>query len=213
MKVAVSILSSDYSEEETILKINSTDADYLHVDVMDGHFVSSITNFEYLNLSNKPLDVHLMVSRPFEYISKYANMIGTKYITIHVELEDNLEDLLKFIKSFGINCGLAINPDTNLSTLTPYYSLIDQILVMSVQPGKGGQTLIESTLDKLIELARIREEHGYNFIINVDGGINADTILKVHGADMVVSGSYICKSEDYQDRIDKIRVFKPDKKC
>lgn len=213
MKVAVSILSSDYSEEETILKINETDAEYVHVDVMDGHFVKSITNYEHLNESKKPFDVHLMVSRPFEYISKYASLPQTEFVTIHVEIEDNLHDLLDYIKSRGLKCGLAVNPDTPLERLEPYYSEVDQVLIMTVVPGKGGQKMIESVIPKIEELVRLREENGYKYIINVDGGVNGDTVEKVIQSDMVVSGSFVCKSEDYQGQIKQLRLSKGKKKC
>lgn len=213
MKVAVSILSSNYSEEETIEKINKTDAEYIHVDVMDGHFVDNVTNFEYLNESEKPLDVHLMVSRPFEYISKYSQFNKTDAIVIHAELEDNLNDLLDYIKSLGLKCGLAISPETSLDALEPYYEKIDEVLVMTVKPGYGGQAMIESVLDKIEELFHIRKEKNLNFRIVVDGGVNGDTINKVGLADIVVSGSFICKSENYQSRINKLRLSKNVKKC
>lgn len=207
MKVAVSILSSDYDEETTIKKINQTDAEYLHLDIMDGHFVMNKTpEHEYLNESEKPIDVHLMVSRPFEYISKLAALAQTSGITIHVELEDDLTSLLKYIKSFKKECGLAINPSTSVDALKPYLNLVDIVLVMSVEPGKGNQEMIEGCTNKIDELIKLRMEHGYKFKIIVDGGVNDKTIKKVELADVVVSGVFICKSEDYQSKINQLRL-------
>jgi len=208
MKIAVSILSSNYNEEETILKINETDADFLHVDVMDGHFVSAKTPaYEYLHLSTKPLNVHLMVSRAFDYISKYSVM-NTESITIHVELEDDIKSLLEYIKSRGIKCGLAINPETPISVLENYLDILDEILIMTVNPGQGGQKLIEEVIPKIDNLKNIREQRNYKYQIFVDGGINDSTIKSVINADSVISGSYICKSENYQQQIDKLRLLK-----
>ncbi len=206
MKIAVSILSSNYSEEETIKKINETDADYIHVDVMDSTFVLGKTpKREFLHTSRKPLDVHLMVSSPFDFITSFA-LLNTEAITIHVELEDDIEGLLNYIKSCGIKCGLALNPETSPKAVSPYISLIDEVLVMTVTPGKGGQELMDSTLYKIDILNEMKKEYKKDFKIIVDGGINGDTIKKVLKADVCVSGSFICKSEDFQERIDKLRL-------
>lgn len=209
MKLAISILSSNYDEKETIRRINETDAEYIHVDVMDGHFVANRTKkYEFLSESEKPLDVHLMVSRPFEYILKYSSLPNTEAITIHVELEDRLDELLNYIRERGLKCGLAINPSTSLEELEDYYDLIDEVLVMTVEPGKGGQKMLESVLEKLQQLVDIRNSGNYNFQIIVDGGVNADTIDNVSMADIVVSGSYVCKSDNYQERINQLRLSK-----
>ncbi len=206
MKIAVSILSSDYSEEETILRINETDAEYLHLDIMDGHFVPEKTpKMEFLHLSRKPLNVHLMVSRPFTHISKYAAM-GAETISISFEIGDDIREILKYIKSLGVECGLAIKPATKVSELEEYFDILDEVIVMTVEPGKGGQKMLCENVEKIDELRTIRKEKGYNFKIMVDGGVNADTIGKVKDADIVVAGSFICKSEDFQTQIDRLRL-------
>lgn len=209
MKIAVSFLSSNYDEAESIRRLNETDADYLHLDVADGHFVNNKTpEFTHLAESKKPLDIHLMVSNAFEYISKYASLDNTENITIHVELEDDLKSLLNYIKSRGIKCGLAINPETSIDTLEDYLNIIDTVLVMTVNPGFGGQQLIEKCLDKITALNDLRQKKDYKFQIIVDGGINDKTISKIKNADIVVSGSYICKSENFGEKINQLRLSK-----
>lgn len=206
MKVAVSILKRFASEQETIAKINATDADYLHVDVLDGSFVESdTTHYEYLHESKKPLNVHLMVSRPFDYISTYANF-KAESVTIQSELEDDLDALLDYIKSLNMKCGLALSPETPVDRIKPYLDKLDEVLVLSVYPGKGGQGLIEEVLYKIDELADLREANGYSYSIFVDGGIRDTTIKKVQRADAVIAGTYIVEADDYQERIDKLRL-------
>lgn len=206
MKVAVSILSSNYDEEETIRRLNETDADYLHLDVMDGHFVANRTpSWNYLHTSKKPLDVHLMVSRPFSHISKYA-CLNTETIVISFEITEDITSILEYIKERGIKCGLAIKPGTKVEEIKEYLPIVDQIIVMTVEPGKGGQPMLSKPLDKIDELASLRKKKKYKYKIEVDGGVNDETIEKVSNADIVVSGSYICKSENFQERIDKLRL-------
>lgn len=206
MKVAVSILKLYTSEEETIARINETDAEYIHLDVADGTFVPQVTpKREFLQNSKKPLNVHLMVSRPFDYVVTYKEL-GADSIIIQCEIEDDLRGILEYIKSFGIKCGMALKPETPVSRLREYADLLDQVLILSVTPGAGGQKIIESTLDKISELVSIRDENGYHFEIIVDGGINDETISLADGADIVVAGSFICGGEDYQTQIDKLRL-------
>ncbi len=208
MKIAVSILSSIYDEEETIKRINETDAEFLHVDVLDGSFVPQKTpKREFLHTCTKPLNVHLMVSRPFDYISTFKEL-GADAIIIQAELEDDLESLLKYIKELGMKCGLALSPATSVSKLENYLNLLDDVLVLCVEPGAGGQKMLEFTLEKIDELVKIRDERGYTYEIIVDGGVNEETIDKVRKADIAVVGSFICKSEDYQERINKLRLLK-----
>lgn len=206
MKVAVSILKMFTSEEETIDLINKTDADYLHIDVADGSFVPQKTpTREYLHKSIKPLNVHLMVSRPFDYISTFGEL-GAESITIQSELEDDLKSLLNYIKSLGMKCGLALNPETPTSILYDYLDILDEVLILGVHPGVGGQKIISSSLDKIAVLRKVREEGNYHFEIFVDGGINDETVHLAKGADAVIAGTFICQSDDYQSKIDKLRL-------
>lgn len=189
--------------------IDNTDAEYLHVDVMDGLFVEN-KNFEPLDLVKllvpvkKPLDVHLMVVDPIKYI-KVIKDLNILNITVHAELEDDLNELIKYIHSYGIGAGLAINPETPVNKIKKYLNDIQRVIVMSVHPGKGGQKLIEETTSKLKELQELKKEYGLNFEICVDGGVNKETRHLVDDADVMVLGSAVCLSEDYQNTIDQIR--------
>lgn len=205
MKIAVSILSSNYSEEESVKRVNNTSADYLHVDVMDGHFVLNKTSeYEFLNISNKKLQVHLMVANPFNYISRYS-LINTASVIIPIEIDDDINGLLNLIKSNGLRCGLAISPNTSVEKIIPYVELLDDVLVLTVEPGMGGQKMMDSTLYKIDILRKIREERHLNYEITVDGGVNDITVDKVKNADIIVSGSFICRSDDFQSQINKLR--------
>ena len=213
MKLAVSILKSKFDEKETIRRINNTTADYIHVDVMDGHFVLEKSKpYEFLHTSKKKLDVHLMVANPFNFISKYS-FLNTESITIPIEIDEDINGLIEFIKARGLKAGLSISPDTKVSELEPYLGKIDEILVMSVYPGKGGQKFMESVLYKIDLLEKMRKERKNKFTIKIDGGINDTTIMKVSRADAVVCGSFICMEEDFQTQIDKLNLLKKCIRC
>ncbi len=208
MKISASFLSSKDIPND-LKKLNDTDVDYIHVDIMDGKFVSNKTMpfkemrhiYEY---TSKRLDVHLMVENPSAYIPLYAEL-NTEYISIHVEvLEDIVKDL-ELIKSYSIKCGLAINPDTPVKELVPFLPYIDSILVMSVVPGRGGQSFIPETSQKIREVKSLIESYHLNIVINVDGGVNQDTKELCQGADILTAGSYIVGSEDFQEKISSLR--------
>lgn len=203
MKVAVSFLSSNYDLEKTIKMINATDADYLHVDVMDGEFVSNQTTelTKILEMSNKKLDVHLMVSEPMKYVYYYKKMNAT-YLTFHYEAVEDVMEVINFIKSSGMRVGISLKPETSIEKIIRYLPYLDQVLIMSVNPGQGGQKFMPEVITKIDELKAMQKN--YHYIINVDGGINNETISQVH-SDMVVAGSYICKSDEMQARINCLR--------
>ncbi|MBQ6539120.1 MAG: ribulose-phosphate 3-epimerase [Bacilli bacterium] len=209
MKVSVSFLTSDNAPRDLKL-LNETDCDYIHVDVMDGKFVKNKTMpfSEMKNIykyTDKRLDVHLMCADPEKYIHKYASL-NTEYITIHVEINEDINKLIKLIKSYSIKVGLSIKPNTNIRDIIPYLPYIDLILVMSVEPGEGGQTFITSSEEKVKEIRKLFEEYNLNdIVINIDGGVNDDTIKYCRDCDMVTAGSYILEGDNYQKNIDSLR--------
>ncbi len=208
MKVGVSFLSSkDIVRDLKIL--NDTDVDYIHVDVMDGKFVPKKTMpFKEMrhisDFTDKRLDVHLMVEDASKYIPLYAEL-NAEYITIHVEIDEDIEKDLKLIKSFGIKAGLSFKPDTKVSELVPYLPYIDQVLVMSVEPGAGGQAFIPESEAKIKEVRALLKSYNIDAIINVDGGVKDTTVNMCHDADMVVSGSYVVLSDNFQEKISSLR--------
>lgn len=206
-KVSVSFLSSK-NKEEDLIKLGATDTDYIHVDVMDGKFVKNKNlPFKLLNRLSytvlKRLDVHLMVNKPSKFIEEYATL-NSEYITIHVELpKEVIDSSIELIKSYGIKCGLAIKPNTDINLLKDYLDRIDLILVMSVEPGSGGQEFISKTPNRI---AKIKELIGKKKIaINVDGGINDKTVKYLDKANIVVSGSYVVNSDSFMDAIKSLR--------
>ena len=208
MKVSVSFLKTNDNLTQTIKKIEQTDCDYIHVDVEDGIFVPNKTGVIQSNLHNslKKLDVHLMCAHPSNFIEIYKDL-NTEYITIQAEIKEDLNLLINKIKSYNIKVGIALNPETDIKEIEPYLNLIDQVLVLSVHPGKGGQEFIKDVIPKIEELIKLRNKNNYHYIINVDGGINDKTInyLKDKQVDMVVSGSFVCLVPDYQSQINKLR--------
>ncbi len=207
MKIAVSFLKSPDSKEKTIEKISSSTADYIHVDLMDGKLYGE-KNFDkeemyqLLEQQNKPLDIHLMTEDIEEYID-YFSKLKPSFITFHIEANCNPLKMLHHIKQKQIKAGLAISPDTKLEKIIPYLNEVDLILVMSVIPGKGGQSFLPCTKNRLKELIEYQKK--YSFLINVDGGINNLTINEVKQANIIVSGSFICYSKNYNETIDLLR--------
>ena len=205
MEIAVSYLKSKYTPEETIEKIEKSQADFIHMDLMDGIFVKKKNddlNY-HMNLVRKaikPLDIHLMMNDPKEAIEILAK-IKPKLISIHIEIA-SVEENLNVIRDLKIETGLAINPETKIEKLQPFLSKIDQVLVMSVHPGEGGQAFLEEVIPKLVWLKNYREENHLHYKIAIDGGINDQTIQKVKSyVDVAISGSYICMNEDYDKQI------------
>lgn len=208
MKLSVSFLKSKNSKEDTIKAIAKTNCNYLHVDIMDGVFVTDKTEdlTRYLKNIPKKLDVHLMVQDPLIYLNDYIDL-PVEYFTFHLEIKKDLLNIINKIKEKNFKVGIAINPDTSINELNSYLPIIDQILVMGVYPGKGGQKFIPTILSKIKQLRLLKQENNYKYLISVDGGVNAESaqLIKEAGADMIVSGSYITMSDDYQSKINKLK--------
>lgn len=207
-KISASFLSSRNIPSD-LIKLNATDADFIHIDVMDGKFVKNKTMpfSEMKNIykyTTKRLEVHLMVDNPSKYISSYAEL-NTECIMFHIESSEDVLKNLELIKSFSIKCGLAINPDTKISELIPYLPYLDQILVMSVYPGEGGQKFIPESAERIKEIRELINSYNLDILIDVDGGINDTVLDKVIDADILTAGSYIINSSDYQEKITSLR--------
>ena len=203
IKTSISILDCDFNNlEYEINRINNSNSDLIHIDIMDGKFVpnNTLEKFDMNKISkysDKNFDVHLMVENPEDYISSFITPL-TDYISIHLESK-GIDQSLKSIKENGIKCGLAINPDTKIQKLYPFLEIIDMVIIMSVFPGKGGQKFIENTYDKVETL----RNHDKNIDISVDGGVgssNSKTLIS-KGASTLVSGSYLMKSDNINNSI------------
>ncbi|KRQ86932.1 Ribulose-phosphate 3-epimerase [Caloramator mitchellensis] len=214
MKLAPSILSADFSKlGEEVKLIEKYGADYVHIDVMDGHFVPNITIGPLVvkslrKLSNLVFDVHLMIEDPDKYIEQFAKA-GSDIITVHAEACIHLNRTINLIKSFGKKAGVAINPATHLNVLDYVLDDIDMILIMSVNPGFGGQKFIDSSIKKINEIKKKIDAERLSIDIEVDGGINlnnVDDVIKA-GANVIVAGSAIFESENIKDTIDRFKRF------
>ncbi len=199
MKVSVSILSNSIKPVDIVKKLDNTKADYIHIDIMDGKFVENktwtVSEIKKITSCSKlPLDVHLMVENPSKYIEEFA-LLNTSYIAFNYEAVKDIDKMINEIKKYGLKVGIAINPETSEEVVFPYLSRIDEVLVMSVHPGKSGQLFIESTLDKIERLKNEILRQNVKTIISVDGGINDETgkLCLQKGIDMLVSASYIHK--------------------
>lgn len=204
--ISVSILGIKEDIKNNINKLDRTNIDYFHVDVMDGIFVQNKTEdiIDILSETKSKKDVHLMVKDIKKYIDLYSKLNPT-YITFHFEATQNPKEIITYLKKKNIKIGLSIKPNTDVEQIKELLSEIDLVLVMSVEPGKGGQQFIENSTNKINKLYELRTQNNYNFIIEVDGGINNITKDKVKNADILVVGSYITNSENYEEQIQKLK--------
>jgi ribulose-phosphate 3-epimerase len=212
IKLAPSVLSADLlkleRQVETVIK---NGADFIHVDVMDGHFVPNITFGPGMvstlkRISKLPLDVHLMISDPDKYIPAFV-AAGASILTVHQEMNAHLHSSIQKIKQHKVKAGVALNPATDLYTLFPLLAELDLILLMTVNPGFGGQKFIKMVLDKIRTLAEIKRKYHHHFLIEVDGGIDGNTIPAVvkAGAEVLVMGSAIFKQKDIAAALKKLK--------
>ncbi len=212
IKIAPSILSADFSRlGEDIQAVDRAGADYIHVDVMDGHFVPNITIGPLVvaalrKVTDKPLDVHLMIENPDLYIAEFAKS-GADIITVHQEAVPHLHRTIQLIKSLGKKAGVSLNPATPVESLDVILDELDLVLVMSVNPGFGGQSFIPSALDKIRALRQRITQRGIATELEVDGGVKVDNIREVvgAGADVLVAGSAVFNTDDYAATILALR--------
>ncbi|MDG3142888.1 ribulose-phosphate 3-epimerase [Streptococcus suis] len=212
-KIAPSILAADYANFASELKrIEETSAEYVHIDIMDGQFVPNISFGADVVASMRKhsklvFDVHLMVVNPERFVEAYAQA-GADIMTIHVESTPHIHGALQKIKAAGMKAGVVINPGTPVESLIPVLNLVDQVLIMTVNPGFGGQAFLPECLDKVATVAKWRSEKGLSFDIEVDGGVDNTTIkaAAAAGANVFVAGSYLFKAQDLAAQVETLRV-------
>lgn len=210
--IAPSILSADFSRlGEEINSVEVAGADWIHVDVMDGHFVPNLTIGPPVvsalrSHSTLPFDVHLMIANPERYIESFVTA-GADWLVVHVEACIHLHRVIQQIRSVSAHPGIALNPGTHVCMVEPVLDDVDMVLIMSVNPGFGGQTFIPSMIPKIIHLRRIIDDRGLNVLIQVDGGVNEETVplLAEAGADVYVAGTAVFSGGAYRKNIEKLR--------
>ena len=211
-KIAPSILAADFGNLSRDCEIvNKSNADWFHLDIMDGLFVPNISFgmpivSSIRKMTKKPLDVHLMIIEPERYIDKFIE-IGSDILTVHIEATSEMDEILDKMKDSSIKSGIAINPDTPINKLEDYINKVDLVCLMGVHAGFGGQKFIEKTFDRLIELKSLIDSRDSSAVIEIDGGVDNTNSkkLKSLGADILVAGSYIFKSSDINNAIDSLK--------
>ncbi|HGO5801626.1 TPA: ribulose-phosphate 3-epimerase [Streptococcus equi subsp. zooepidemicus] len=213
LKIAPSILAADYAcFAAELARIEKTNAEYVHIDIMDGQFVPNISFGADVVASMRKhsklvFDCHLMVVNPERYVEAFAQA-GADIMTIHVESTLHSHGALQKIRAAGMRAGVVINPGTPVSAVEPLLSLVDQVLIMTVNPGFGGQAFIPECLEKVAAIAKMRDERGLSFDIEVDGGVDDKTIRACYqaGANVFVAGSYLFKAEDLAAQVQTLRA-------
>ncbi len=208
LKIAPSILCADFSIlKEEIIRLDQSSADLIHIDVMDGHFVSNLTIGPLVvesirKYTKKFFDTHLMISNPRKYLKKFIEA-GSDIISVHIEVQDDIKQLLQEIKNEGKKACLVYNPDTSIEGIEDYFPFLDQVLLMSVYPGFSGQKFIEAVLEKACLVREKINKGGYEIDLEIDGGVNGDNIheIKKAGVDIAVVGNFLYKQPYFEETI------------
>ena len=210
-KILPSILSADFANlERDVRELEQIGIDMFHIDVMDGNFVPNISfGFPIIEAirskTDKIFDCHLMIARPEEYVERFCNA-GCDMVSFHIEATNHADRVIQIIKNSGKKAGIVLNPQTSIESVKYLLTKLDYVLIMTVNPGFGGQKFIPEMLDKIEELAKIREEKGYSFLIQVDGGVNVETskLCRDKGADLLVCGSFLFGAEDKEKTLGEL---------
>ena len=210
-KILPSILSADFANlERDVRELEQIGIDMFHIDVMDGNFVPNISfGFPIIEAirskTDKIFDCHLMIARPEEYVERFCNA-GCDMVSFHIEATNHADRVIQIIKNSGKKAGIVLNPQTPIESVKYLLPKLDYVLIMTVNPGFGGQKFIPEILDKIEELAKIREEKGYSFLIQVDGGVNVETskLCRDKGADLLVCGSFLFGAEDKEKTLGEL---------
>ena len=210
-KILPSILSADFANlERDVRELEQIGIDMFHIDVMDGNFVPNISfGFPIIKAirskTDKIFDCHLMIARPEEYVERFCNA-GCDMVSFHIEATNHADRVIQIIKNSGKKAGIVLNPQTPIESVKYLLPKLDYVLIMTVNPGFGGQKFIPEMLEKIEELAKIREEKGYSFLIQVDGGVNVETskLCRDRGADLLVCGSFLFGAEDKEKTLGEL---------
>ena len=210
-KILPSILSADFANlERDVRELEQIGIDMIHIDVMDGNFVPNISfGFPIIEAirskTDKIFDCHLMIARPEEYVERFCNA-GCDMVSFHIEATNHADRVIQIIKNSGKKAGMVLNPQTPIESVKYLLPKLDYVLIMTVNPGFGGQKFIPEMLEKIEELAKIREEKGYSFLIQVDGGVNVETskLCRDKGADLLVCGSFLFGAEDKEKTLGEL---------
>ena len=210
-KILPSILSADFANlERDVRELEQIGIDIFHIDVMDGNFVPNISfGFPIIEAirskTDKIFDCHLMIARPEEYVERFCNA-GCDMVSFHIEATNHADRVIQIIKNSGKKAGIVLNPQTPIESVKYLLPKLDYVLIMTVNPGFGGQKFISEMLEKIEELAKIREEKGHSFLIQVDGGVNVETskLCRDKGADLLVCGSFLFGAEDKEKTLGEL---------
>lgn len=212
--ISPSILGGSFSNMESIVKqLDRSNADYIHFDVMDGDFVPNLTfGPQFIanirKYSNKVFDVHLMINRVEKFLDEYVKS-GSDIITFHLEIDENINNIIEKVRGHGVKCGLAIKPKTPWGKIEPYLKSIDQVIIMTVEPGFGGQSFMNNQINKIENISSYIKSHGLNLNIEIDGGINYETgkLCTDAGANILVAGSFLFKQENLIEATNQLYDF------